>query len=63
MKFEFNDKVLHQLEKKLSATVQVPTDGSESDAIREVKVQYKNATGIDLSTEAARNLVRQARGR
>ncbi|MBF6546973.1 hypothetical protein [Nocardia brasiliensis] len=63
MKFEFNDKALRELEKKLSATVQVPTDGSESDAIREVKRQYKKATGIELTTEAARNLVRQARKR
>ncbi|MBL1074868.1 hypothetical protein JK358_10735 [Nocardia sp. 2] len=62
MKFEINQKAMRELEKQLSGTVQVPLDGSESDAIRSVKQQYKKTTGIELDTNSARKIVRQARG-
>ncbi|MFE3317544.1 hypothetical protein [Nocardia sp. NPDC059195] len=60
-KVTINQKALRDLEQKLSANVQVPLEGTESDAIAAVKRQYKQATGIDLPTQTARDLVRQAR--
>lgn len=62
MKIELNAQALRDLEKQLTQTVEVPLDGSEADAIRTVKQQYKRKTGAELDTAAARNIVRQARG-
>ncbi|WP_109527420.1 hypothetical protein [Nocardia aurea] len=62
MKFELNKKALEELEKQLSATVEVPA-GPEADAIRAVKQQYKQKTGAELNTEGARKIVREARKR
>lgn len=61
MKFELDKKAMQDLEKRLSATVEVPA-GSEADAIRSVQQQYKSNTGIELDVATARNIVREARG-
>ncbi|MGV9334750.1 hypothetical protein [Nocardia sp. NPDC003726] len=60
IKVKFNQKALRDLEKPLN--VEVPRGGTEADAIRAVKQQYKKAKGIELDTDAARAIVRQARG-
>ncbi|WP_433600611.1 hypothetical protein ACQPXH_01780 [Nocardia sp. CA-135953] len=62
MKFEINPQALRDLEKQLTQTLQVPRDGSEADAMRTVKEQYKQKTGVELDDDALRGIVRKARG-
>lgn len=49
------------LEAKFSMQVNVPVEGSEAEAVVEVQRQYKEAKGVDLPAETAREVVRQAR--
>ncbi|WP_280385766.1 hypothetical protein [Nocardia wallacei] len=60
IKVKFNQKALRDLEKPLN--IEVSLVGTEADAIRAVKQQYKKAKGIELDTDAARKIVRRARG-
>ncbi|MGW0355829.1 hypothetical protein ACWDXV_16645 [Nocardia nova] len=62
MKFEINPQSLRDLEKQLTQTLQVPTDGSEADAMRSVKQQYRKKTGVELDDNTLRGIVRKARG-
>jgi hypothetical protein len=61
--FKIDPKALRDLEKQLSQEVAVPLDGSESNAMRKVKEQYKKKTGAALNDAAARDIVRKARGK
>ncbi|MEV0357679.1 hypothetical protein AB0H71_16635 [Nocardia sp. NPDC050697] len=49
------------VEAKFSMQVNVPLEGSEADAVVEVQRQYKEAKGIDLPADTAREVVRQVR--
>ncbi|MBW4779485.1 hypothetical protein HQO84_17555 [Rhodococcus fascians] len=60
-KVTVNAKAMRDLEKRLTAEVKVPSGGSESAAMADVKRQYEKQTGAKLNDAAARNLVRKGR--
>lgn len=65
MKFEVDIKGMRELERQLSRLdqkVDVPLEGSEHNAMRAVRDQYKRKAGITLDDATLRNIVRQARG-
>lgn len=61
MEIKFNQKALRDLEKQATQRVAVPLDGSETDAARKVKQEYKRNSGVELDDKAALKLVREAR--
>ncbi|WP_280214813.1 hypothetical protein [Nocardia cyriacigeorgica] len=62
-RIRINQSALRKLEQQATTSVEVPLNGSEADAMRAVKLQYKKSTGLELNDAGARNIVRQARGK
>lgn len=63
MDFKPNAKGMRDLEKKLTANLEVSKSGSEAAAAAKAKRDYEKKTGAKLSDSAAREIVRKARGK
>lgn len=60
---KINQSALRKIEEQAKTAIEVPLEGSEADAVRAVKRQYKKDTGLELDNAGARNIVRKARGK
>jgi hypothetical protein len=61
---DLENKIMRQVEKAtahLGQTIEVPTDGTEDDAVAAVMSEYRNRTGVELEESAVRAEVRRMR--